>query len=132
MLSYLKKYPFSLLIVAIVLYLSFFTPPKTHLDEIPYIDKAVHLCMYGGLCIILWIEYLRVHDTVNWKHVVWGGIILPVAMSGCIELLQAYCTEDRSGDWSDFLANSTGVGLATLVGYYILRPLMWHTFRKKK
>ena len=71
----------------------------------PYIDKIVHICMYGGLCFILWIEYLRNHKAINWNHVIWGGIIAPVAMSGCIELMQAYCTDTRSGDWLDFLAN---------------------------
>lgn len=60
-----------------------------------------------------------------WNHVIWGGIIAPVAMSGCIELMQAYCTDTRSGDWLDFLANSIGVGLAALIGYYLLRPLIW-------
>lgn len=79
--------------------------------------------MYGGLCFILWIEYLRNHKAINWNHVIWGGIIAPVAMSGCIELMQAYCTDTRSGDWLDFLANSIGVGLAALIGYYLLRPL---------
>ena len=105
MLYYFRKYPVSLIIVAIIFYLSFFTPPKTDMEEIPYIDKVVHICMYGGLCLILWIEYLRNHKTVNWNHVIWGGIIAPVAMSGCIELMQAYCTDTRSGDWLDFLAN---------------------------
>lgn len=62
---------------------------------------------------------------INWNHVIWGGIIAPVAMSGCIELMQAYCTDTRSGDWLDFLANSIGVGLAALIGYYLLRPLIW-------
>lgn len=125
MLYYLKKYPLSLIIVAVIFYLSFFTPPKTDLEEIPNIDKLVHICMYGGLCFILWIEYLRVHRAINWSHIVWGGIAAPIAMSGCIELLQAYCTENRSGDWLDFLANSIGVGLAALVGYYIVRPFIW-------
>ncbi|MDE5677681.1 VanZ family protein [Phocaeicola sp.] len=125
MLSYFKKYPISLIIIATIFYLSFFTPPKTDMEKIPHIDKLVHLCMYGGLCFILWIEYLRTHQAIHWKRIAWGGIITPIAMSGCIELLQAYCTDSRSGDWLDFLANSTGVGLATCVGYYILRPLMW-------
>jgi hypothetical protein len=98
------------------------------MEEIPYIDKVVHICMYGGLCLILWIEYLRSHKTIHWSHVVWGGIIAPIIMSGCIELMQAYCTDTRSGDWLDFLANSTGAGLAALVGYYILRPLIWRKF----
>jgi hypothetical protein len=54
-----------------------------------------------------------------------GGIILPIALSGIIELLQSYCTEHRGGDWLDFAANSLGVLLAALVGHYILRPLFW-------
>ena len=73
MLYYFRKYPVSLIIVAIIFYLSFFTPPKTDMEEIPYIDKVVHICMYGGLCFILWIEYLRNHKTVNWNHVIWGN-----------------------------------------------------------
>ena len=47
MLHYLKKYPLSLVITAIILYLSFFKPPQTEINEIPYIDKVVHTCMYG-------------------------------------------------------------------------------------
>ena len=78
MLYYFRKYPVSLIIVAIIFYLSFFTPPKTDVEEIPYIDKIVHICMYGGLCFILWIEYLRNHKAINWNHVIWGGIIAPV------------------------------------------------------
>lgn len=73
MLYYFRKYPVSLIIVAIIFYLSFFTPPKTDVEEIPYIDKVVHICMYGGLCFILWIEYLRNHKAINWNHVIWGG-----------------------------------------------------------
>lgn len=70
MLYYFRKYPVSLIIVAIIFYLSFFTPPKTDVEEIPYIDKVVHICMYGGLCFILWIEYLRNHKAINWNHVI--------------------------------------------------------------
>lgn len=126
MLYYFRKYPVSLAVVAVIFYLSFFTPPKTDLEEIPLIDKLVHICMYGGLCLVLWIECLRAHKAVNWTRMCCGGIVVLIAMSGCIELLQAYCTTNRSGDWLDFLANSIGVGLATLVDHYILRPMIGH------
>ena len=49
MLSYIKKYPISLFIILTVIYLSFFKPPKTDLDEIPNLDKLVHVCMYFGI-----------------------------------------------------------------------------------
>ena len=81
--------------------------------------------MYGGLCFIEWIEYLRKHSTINWKRIFTGTILFPIAFSGCIELAQSYLTEHRGGDWLDLAANTTGVLLAALAGYYILRPIIW-------
>ena len=130
MLEYLKKYPLTLLVILTIFYLSFFKPPQTDMETIPGIDKLVHLCMYGGLCTLLWIEYLRTHRSIHrWKILI-GAILLPIALSGIIELLQSYCTEYRGGDWLDFAANSLGVVLAALAGQYILRPLIWR--RKKR
>lgn len=123
-MHYLKTYPFALIIVIIICYLSFFKPPKTDMNEIPYIDKLVHICMYGGLTLIIWLEYLRKHSAINWKRLSIGGIILPIAMSGCIEVLQATCTDNRSGDWLDLLANTIGVVLACLISYYLIYPMI--------
>ena len=125
MIQYLKKYPLTWLTIATILYLSFFKPPQTDMEEIPGIDKLVHICMYGGLCFLLWIEYLRTHSAIHWKRIIIGGILFPIAFSGCIELAQSYLTEHRGGDWLDLIANTTGVLLAALVGYYILRPIIW-------
>lgn len=51
----LRHYPFSILTVLAIWYLSFFTPPHTQLEEINNFDKLVHVCMYGGLSSIIWI-----------------------------------------------------------------------------
>ena len=118
MLSHLKKYPLSLCIVAAIFYLSFFTPPQTDMEEIPGIDKVVHICMYGGLCTILWWEYLRTHASIHRLRTLIGAILLPIALSGAIELLQEYATTNRSGDWADMIANSIGVCTAALLGYF--------------
>lgn len=128
MLYYLRKYPLTWTVIAVILYLSFFKPPQTDMEEIPGIDKIAHICMYGGLCFLQWIEYLRIHSTIHWKKIISGAIVFPIALSGCIELVQTYCTEHRGGEWMDFAANTTGILLAALVGYYILRPIIW---RKK-
>ena len=125
MLYYLKKYPLTWIVIATILYLSFLKPPQTDMDEIPGIDKLAHICMYSGLCFIEWIEYLRKHSTINWKRIFNGTILFPIAFSGCIELAQSYLTEHRGGDWLDLAANTTGVLLAALAGYYILRPIIW-------
>lgn len=131
MLYYLKKYPISLTVIAIVIYLSFFKPPTMEITKIPNMDKLVHLCMYGGVSGMLWIEFLRNHrkyDEVMW-HAWIGAVLCPILMGGAIELLQEYCTTYRGGDWFDFLANSTGVVLSTLFAYFVLRPWM---LRNKK
>lgn len=113
-----RKYPVSVFFFVVIWYLSFFTPPKTELDEVAFIDKWVHVAMYGGTCATLWIEYLLRHKWVcdKTKLILWAWA-MPILMSGCIELLQQYCTGGRrSGDWIDLAANATGVTLAALFG----------------
>lgn len=122
---YLKKYPFSLTLVAVVLYLSFFNPPSLDLPKFmfPHMDKVVHLCMYGGLSGVLWLEFLLNHRQrmIRWHGWV-GAVFCPLLMSGVIELLQEYGTTYRGGDWLDLAANATGIALATLFAYFVLKP----------
>ena len=126
MLYYIKKYPVSLLIILTVIYLSFFKPPTTDLSNIPNIDKIVHVCMYLGMSGMLWLEFLRAHqkgDSPLW-HAWVGAFVCPVLFSGMVELLQEYCTTYRGGDWLDFAAHTTGALIASLIGYFVLRPRM--------
>ena len=119
MKRYLKHYKWSLLLVAIIIVLSLYPLENPPLGDVPYIDKWTHVCMYGGLCLILWIEYLRAHQAINpWRTFV-GAILLPLLLSGAMELLQEYATVNRSGDWADMIANSIGVILAALLGYLV-------------
>lgn len=127
MLSYIKKYPISLFIILTVIYLSFFKPPETDLSAIPNLDKLVHLCMYGGMSGVLWIEFLWTHrrdDNPPMWHAWIGAFLCPILFSGGVELMQEYCTTYRGGDWMDFAANTTGAILASLIAYYVIRPRM--------
>lgn len=73
--------------------------------------------MYGGTCSVIWIEYLRRHSTLDKGKLFRWAWLAPIIMSGIIELLQEHCTNHtRSGEWLDFLANSTGVTLAVGIG----------------
>ena len=125
MFSYIKRYPFSLIIILVIIYLSFFKPPTIErIPLFPGIDKVVHFCMYGGLSGILWLEFLWNHRTggMVMRHAWIGAVTCPIAMSGLVEILQAYCTVNRSGDWLDFVANCCGVLAATLFAWFVLRP----------
>lgn len=112
-----KKYPASCFLIAAIWYLSlFFHAPKTPFDDVRFIDKWVHFVMYGGTFGVLWLEYLRQHNRANFiKLFIWAWVA-PILMSGIIELLQEYCTEKRSGDWIDVVANALGVTLAAIAG----------------
>ena len=112
--GYIRRYKFSLLVVAVILYLSFFKPPSTSLGEITNFDKFVHACMYFGFCSVIWFEYLRSHSSYEPLRMALGGVVLPILMSGLIELGQKYLTLYRSGEWWDFASNTIGVLLALL------------------
>lgn len=114
----LRKYPLTVVLYIIVMYLSFFTPPKVDLGDVRFIDKWTHIVMYAGTCGVTWIEYLRNHNyslqKVKLFLLAW---LLPVVFSGIIELMQEYCTGGRrSGDWIDLAANAVGVSLASGFG----------------
>ena len=123
MLYFIKKYPLSLLVILAVIYLSFFRPPSTELSTIPNIDKVVHVCMYFGMSGMLWLEFLRAHrrDNTPLWHAWVGALLCPVLFSGVVELLQAYCTTYRGGDWWDFAANTAGALLASGVAQVVRR-----------
>ena len=119
----LRNYPLSVALFLVIWYLSFFTPPHTELDNVRFIDKWVHVLMYGGTCSVLWLEHVlrNGHKAIGTRAVALGWLA-PVAMSGLIELLQAYCTGGRrSGDWLDFAANAIGVTLAAVIGILAVR-----------
>lgn len=125
-----RRYPLSSLLIGVIWYLSFFTPPKTGLDNVAFIDKWVHVVMYGGTCAVIWAEYIRRHRVAAPRELRFAvrrklfllAWLAPIVMSGVIELLQEYCTDGRrSGDWLDLAANATGVTLAAVAGMLFFR-----------
>ncbi|MBO7113568.1 MAG: VanZ family protein [Bacteroidaceae bacterium] len=125
MIKYICKYPFSLLVIVAILFLSLFNPPETRLDDVTFIDKIAHVCMYGGLELIIWVEYLRRHADLNKVKFILLGIAAPIALGGIMELAQMLLTVNRSGEWADFIADTLGVLAGAAAGLFILRPLIW-------
>ena len=115
------------MVIATILFLSLFNPPKTKLDTVQNFDKIVHLCMYGGLELIIWIEYLRHHDNLNWLKILLFGIIAPMVLGGVLEIAQMQLTTKRSGEMADFWADAIGVLIGAAIGYFAIRTI----FRKK-
>ena len=124
MIKYIRKYPLSLIIIAVIVFLSLFNPPQTRLDTITFIDKIAHICMYGGLELIIWMEYLRSHAAINKVKFILLGIIAPIALGCVMELAQMMLTVNRSGEWADVIADALGVLAGAAAGYFILRRLI--------
>ena len=130
-LQYIRKYPFSVTCICLVWILSllpFF--PETPLDNVEFIDKWVHFIMYGGTCLIIWLEYTLKHRSPDYEKLFFWAWLAPVMMGGVLELMQAYCTTTRNGDWLDFAANSTGVTIAGIVG--LIATLLYYRSQRVK
>lgn len=115
---FVKRYPLTAAVTAAVWVLSLMPIiPETPLNNVKFIDKWTHIVMYGGLCMVIWFEYLRRHKSVDWLRLAAFGWLAPVLMSGLLELLQEYCTGGRrNGDWLDFAANAAGATLILCAG----------------
>ncbi len=124
--KWIRRHPISVILILVIWYLSLFTPPKTELANVRFIDQWAHLLMYGSLAFVLWMEDWRVRKASPSMPRALALYIGPVAMSGLIELAQAYCTTDRSGDWLDLAANAIGA-LAGIV----LSGMLTRKMRKK-
>ncbi len=76
--------------------------------------------MYFALVMTILVEYGLRKRKAEWRKMLVFALLLPIAMSGAIELAQAYLTCGiRSGEWVDFLANCLGA----CVGFAIGSPL---------
>ncbi len=122
-MNYLKKYPLSILIVGIILFLSFFNPPQTPLNKVTNIDKMVHFLMYFGFCTVLWFEYFKSHVHASAFRLILWAIIAPVILSGLIEIGQQTLTPTRAADWYDFLFNTLGCLVAAVFGQLVTRKI---------
>ena len=130
-IRYIKVQPLSLVIAAVIWTVCLIPIPETPVSDVRFIDKWVHLAMYGGLTAIIMAEYGRRHTAVGWDRMIVGGLITPIVMGGLIELAQAYLTFGiRSGDWSDFAANACGALLGFLLSLPVVLTLARHNINK--
>ena len=118
---FIRNYPFSMVCILLIWILSlmpFF--PDTPLNDVKFVDKWVHILMYGCTFLVVWIEYTCKHRQADYEKLFFWAWFAPIVMSGILELLQEYCTwGHRSGDWLDLAAIATGVTLAVVLGVLV-------------
>ena len=74
--------------------------------EIQLSDKTMHALMYALLAISLAVA-IFCNRHAAWRAALWT-IVATTVYGGVMELLQAWCTRTRSGDWLDVAADLIG------------------------
>lgn len=112
----LKDYILTTLVSAVIIVLSTIPiPEQAPLGDVPLIDKWVHMVMYAGLVFMMWIDHVvRNKRTFSWAARL-VMLLYAIALGGAMELVQAYLTTCRSGDWIDFEADAVGALIGKLV-----------------
>ena len=119
---FVKRYTWSLVVVAAILFLSFFKLPQQDIVHVNNLDKIAHFCMYAGFCSVVWLEYFFSHKAVSRRRVIIGAVLAPILFSGLIEVAQGYMTSYRGMDFYDLIFNTIGVVFAFLFAMFFTRP----------
>ena len=129
----LKHYPLSVLTLAAVLFLSLYPfGPLEIAGDVPLADKWTHMVMYAGLAGVIWWEWIRqAHHKESrcgglTRDLLFWGLLVPVLLGGALELVQAYCTTYRSGEWLDFVADAIGAVLGSGAGW------LWWKWKRRQ
>lgn len=113
------RYPFSIVIGLAIAILSLIPVPEVpELEDVPFFDKWVHFIMYGALTCGMYLDRHISKKALNKTYITFA-FVFPSLYGGLMELLQAYCTTCRSGEWLDFYADTFGALLATLISLTI-------------
>ncbi len=116
-MTQIRHYTFTILITIAIILLSVIPiTESTPLDDVPFIDKWVHMVMYAGLSFVMWVDmrcYKRCPTVLPYAIIIAYSTLL----GGILELVQTYCTTCRSGEWLDFLADSFGALICSVCCY---------------
>lgn len=134
LLHLLRKYPISAVVTGMIWTACLIPVPETPLSNVTMIDKWTHLVMFGGLCIIIWIERAEIFrkttkkESIPATNAAWkaafGIFFFAWTTGGLIELAQGYLTNGiRSGEWLDFYADGIGALLGQPTGILLARFL---------
>lgn len=117
---YIFEYVFAAVVAVAIFVLSVIPVPEdTSLSDVPLIDKWAHMLMYAGLTFAMWVDHVAILKRPLTVGFLLLMFVAPSVLGGLMELVQAYCTTHRSGDWLDFAADAIGSFVMTLLCIYL-------------
>lgn len=135
MKRFFRHYPISLAVAIVIIYLSCFKPPHVEAEDIPGMDKVVHCGMYCFLSLLSWLEFMRTHhkDTlIIWWRGWLLGLVFPTVLGIAMEVIQKYCTNYRSFEWGDILADTAGAILGSIIAVGCIKLLRYRKAARNK
>jgi VanZ family protein len=114
-IRFVSKYYRSLIVSLVILYLSTMSGEKVSKISwinFPHMDKIVHLLMYLTLSITVSYEIVRNKEKISLLKTLIIIVLFAILYGGAMELIQAYFTKTRTGDWADFGFNVIGASLS--------------------
>lgn len=122
-MTQIRNYKYSILVALAIIILSTIPVPEVKpLEEVPLIDKWVHFLMYAALSASMWLDRKLLRLPISASYFILM-LLLPSLLGGLLELVQAYLTTCRSGEWLDAVADAIGAVIGTVVCYFI--KLIW-------
>lgn len=120
-MRFFRIYGMSIVLSLVVLYLSIIrSVPEIPELQFSGVDKLAHCLMYFALSGVVCFELYRQRYDFSDRQMRLWGLIYPIVYGGAIELLQEYCFPPRTGDWSDWLADSLGA----VAAYFLAKKLL--------
>lgn len=112
-----------LLLICYGLFLPASELPKKPFLSIPHFDKVVHFSLFFIFCILLF----RPLKQLQLKQYYWAPLI-SITLGGLLELIQHNIASSRSSNFYDFLANLSGILIATLFYQLLVSDKKWEKF----
>lgn len=111
MLTFFRHYGLTMAVAMTIMYVCMIHMPSSASTieiDISNFDKLVHFMMYVALSAAACKNFYQQEANFGTLKLYFWGIVFPIAFGGLIELMQAYLTTYRTGDWMDLLADSLG------------------------
>ena len=111
---YLLSYFKSILVVAVILYLSFANAKQFQgAPSFVGIDKLVHFILYGLLSAVIYFDTHKFSKTISAHKLFWIAFTVSTALGGLVEIAQGLFFETRSAEWGDFVFDFLGALFAS-------------------
>ena len=129
MIRFFRNWLPTMLTLAVVLYATLWPDPVGAEESMifPGADKLIHAVMMGGLSSAVLFDRRRAGHKLTCGYIVIVAIVM-VVFSALDEVLQSAMGLGRSLDVLDFLADVTGIAIASLTA----PPVINRIFRKRK